>query len=117
MKGFCVLFLLVLATSFSFSQDLIDYLKNSVERSEGGAGATVTYTVYINPTNARTYYAKDFDKGNVVFSEGEAAYFELSKKEGEEEEIVVINLKSIAYMELGVTIIKGKYKYQYKFYF
>lgn len=97
----------------------MDQLENSVERSEGGSGATVEYMVYLTPTNVKTFYARDFDKGRLVKNEmGEAIYFELYKKgTGEEQETLVIQLQSVSYMELTTEQSKGKTKFKYKFYY
>lgn len=99
------------------SQDFIRELKSSVEKNEAGAGDAVEYLIYLNPTNVKTYYARDYDKGVIVEYDGVPAYFELINMAGENSESVMINLKSASYMELELVKQKGKNKYKYKFYY
>lgn len=116
IKKLAFLFL-TLSTTSLFSQNLTEQLKNSVERAEGGSGAHIVYTIFLTPTNAKSFYAKDFDSGTLIEVDGRPICFELSKKIGEDQEIIVINLDSASYYELEVTMVKGKYKYEYKFYY
>ncbi|MBD3639016.1 MAG: hypothetical protein HUJ25_16800 [Crocinitomicaceae bacterium] len=92
-------------------------LKNSVERSEGGSGATIEYSVYLTPTNVKSYYANNFDKGTLVEKDGIPVYFELNKVVADEKESVIIWLNTVSVIELEVSYSKGKYKYQFKFYY
>jgi hypothetical protein len=117
MNFYCLFVLLLFNIYNCQSQDLLEQLKNSVERAEGGSGAIVVYNVYLTPTNIRTYHAEEFDKGVLVEKDGKALYFELTKKIGEEQTVIIIHLESLCAIELDVNLVKGKYKYNYKFYY
>ncbi|MEX1002272.1 MAG: hypothetical protein WDZ35_09185 [Crocinitomicaceae bacterium] len=109
---------ILLTASSLLSQDYISELEHSVERSKGASGASIQYTLHLTPTFVKSYYAKNFDSGKLVKNEsGEAIYFELTKTNGEEKEVVVIYLKSVTVVEFGVSYPKGNCHYNFDFFY
>ena len=117
MKNFSVLLFLTLLSYSSNAQSFIQQLNNSVERSDGGAGANVEYHVFLTPSSMKVFYAHDWEQGGVKGHDGDEQYFELTRKKNGEEESFMINLDKVAYMELEVNLVKGKKEFVYKFYF
>lgn len=117
MKAIILLLVLLSSSFIGQSQEFIQELENSVERSDGGSGAIVEYHVYLSQTTVKVYRAESYDKGVLVKDGDVPKYFELSKKVGEDKEVFVINLESASVYELEIDDVKGKIRYRYKFHY
>jgi hypothetical protein len=117
MKKIFILLIAAFFVNVTVAQDTMAELKNSIERAEGGSGASVVYSIHLKTTTVRSYYAKNYSKGTLIEENGKPVYFELSKTVGEEKESVVINIESASIIELEVTYVKGKCHYKFDFYY
>ena len=117
MKKIISTLALFLCLTYSFSQNVYEQLNNSVVRSEGGAGAVVEYHVYLSPTTEKVFRASEWESGKVVGELTDPQYFELTRKVMDEEESLVINLETLAYLELEIKTVKGKKHFEYHFYY
>lgn len=117
MKCFIGVLALLFFSNVLFAQDVITELKNSVERADGGSGAAVEYQIYLTPANVKSFYAHEFDSCVLVEQDGKPVYLELIKEVGDTKSNVLINLESVSFIEMEIQIVKGKYKYQFKFYY
>ena len=106
-----------LASSLSFGQSYLEELENSYERSKGASGAKIVYKVHLNSGTIKSYYASDFDNGELVKTNDKAVHFELTKKDGEERESVIINLEMIKVTEFEIEYPKGECEYHFDFYY
>ena len=118
MEKFISTIIISFIAAIGFSQNVYDQLHNSIERTEGGAGANVEYHIYLSTTNEKVFFAKDWENGKVIKNEdGDPVCFELTRKKDDEEESLVINLETVSYLELEVKTIKGKKEFSYHFYY
>lgn len=117
MKGILTFLFATMLVSTSNAQNIFDQLNASVERTQGGAGATVEYHIYLSPTTVKVFHASDWEKGAVKYAEGGAKYFELTRQKEGEEESFLINLDRVAYIELGIKTVKGQKEFKYQFYY
>ena len=116
MKKIALIVTLFLSVSV-YCQDFLSELGTSMERSEGGIGATVVYKVHLSSTTVKLFRASEFDTGVIVEKNDIPLFFELSKKIGEEKEEVAISIQRASYMEFKIFYVKGKCNYQFDFYY
>jgi len=107
----------VLFSSFGFSQSYLEELENSYERSKGASGAKIVYKIHLNSGTIKTYYASDYDMGKMIKTNNKAVHYELTKKEGEERESVIINLEVAKITEFEIRYVKGECQYHFDFYY
>lgn len=115
---YLIALVLIASLKVASGQDYITALENSIERSKGASGVEVYYILHLTPTFVRTFHAKDFDTGKMYTdSTGKPMYYELTKSQGEEKDVLVIDLSTIAFVEFTITYPKGNCEYKFDFYY
>ena len=117
MRQTVIFFYFLLIGLNGFTQSYSEELENSFERSKGGSGVDISYRVHVTQKLIKVYQAEDFDTGVMIKSGDKPLYFELTKKEGEEKEVIVISLETIKFVQFKVVYPKGECHYVFDFYY